>query len=159
MTSNQASTEEPMGFGERGHHQNGQGLVEFALIVTFLLILLMGVMDLGRAFYVYLVLQDAAQEGAAYGSTEAGDIAGIEARVRSGSSAPVNLSGPEVSVQVTYVDDYFPIGTICAGDAVQVTVSSNLELVTPFLGAVVGSQSIPLMASVSDTILRPPCAP
>ena len=133
--------------------------MEFALIVTFVLILLMGVMDLGRAFYVYLALQDAAQEGAAYGSIEPGDFVGIESRARTGSSAPVNLSGPEVDVQVAYVDDYYPIGAICAGDAVQVTVSSNLVLVTPFLGAVVGSQSIPLNASVSDTILRPPCAP
>src|SRR5436305_1473883 len=41
--------------GRRG--ERGQGLVEFSLMVVFLSILLMGVLDLGRAYYSYLAIK------------------------------------------------------------------------------------------------------
>ena len=63
-------------------HQRGQALVEFALGITFLLILLVGVIDLGRAFFIYISMMDAAQEGAAYGSISPLDVSGIRQRVR-----------------------------------------------------------------------------
>src|SRR2546425_13297602 len=52
----------------RHRSERGQGLVEFSLMVVFLSVLLMGVLDLGRAYFTYLALKDAAQEGAYFGS-------------------------------------------------------------------------------------------
>lgn len=46
--------------------RRGQGLVEFALSITILLLLMMGTVDLGRAFVVWLAIHDAAAEGALY---------------------------------------------------------------------------------------------
>jgi Flp pilus assembly protein TadG len=44
--------------------RRGQALVEFALIVPMLLLLVMGVVEFGRAWNVYQTLTDAAREGA-----------------------------------------------------------------------------------------------
>lgn len=43
---------------------SGQALVEFALVVPILLILVLGVIDFGRAWHAYQVITDAAREGA-----------------------------------------------------------------------------------------------
>ena len=67
-------------------NERGQSLAEMALMMSFLLILLVGVVDLGRGFFVYLALRDAAQEGALYGSTDPTNNADIEARVSNSSS-------------------------------------------------------------------------
>lgn len=138
-------------------NERGQSLVEFAMSITLLLTLLAGSLDLGRAYFVYLSLRDAAQEGAAYGAIDPTHPAIIEQRVRSTTSDPLDFSDPNVSVAVSYVDDYYPSGTLCAGDAVEVTVGLTFDIVAPFLGAIVGTQSFPLQASVQDTILRPAC--
>lgn len=45
---------------------SGQGLVEFALILPILLLLVLGALDLGRAFFVKVVLENSAREGAYY---------------------------------------------------------------------------------------------
>jgi Flp pilus assembly protein TadG len=44
--------------------RRGQALVEFALIVPMLLLLVLGVVEFGRAWNVYQTLTDAAREGA-----------------------------------------------------------------------------------------------
>jgi Flp pilus assembly protein TadG len=46
----------------RGHH--GQSLVEFALVLPLLALLLLGSVDLTRAFYYYVALQNATRETA-----------------------------------------------------------------------------------------------
>jgi Flp pilus assembly protein TadG len=46
----------------RAYH--GQSLVEFALILPLLAILFLGAVDLTRAFYYYIVLENATREGA-----------------------------------------------------------------------------------------------
>lgn len=56
--------------------EGGQALVEFALVAPILLFLLLGIVDLARAWNVYQVLTDAGREGTRYavvdnGSTEA----------------------------------------------------------------------------------------
>ena len=43
---------------------SGQAIVEFALVAPILLLLVLGIVDFGRAFYTYHVLIDAAREGA-----------------------------------------------------------------------------------------------
>jgi hypothetical protein len=44
--------------------QRSQGLVEFAIIAPVLLLLTFGIIDFGRALYMYITLQQAANEGA-----------------------------------------------------------------------------------------------
>jgi Flp pilus assembly protein TadG len=44
--------------------QRGQGLVELAVVLPFLLIILMGAIDLGRVFFAYAAISNAAYEAA-----------------------------------------------------------------------------------------------
>ena len=52
----------------RGRGQRGQSLVEFAISSIVLLLLMMGLLDLSRAFYFAVNLQGAAREGARHGA-------------------------------------------------------------------------------------------
>src|SRR6185295_4843152 len=52
----------------RREQTRGQSLVEFALVVPLLLLIFSGAVDLGRAFYNYVALENAVKEGALYGA-------------------------------------------------------------------------------------------
>src|SRR5467141_4260762 len=59
----------PMKTEPRGRRtQRGQSLVEFAISSIVLLLLMMGLLDLSRAFYYSVSLQGAAREGARHGA-------------------------------------------------------------------------------------------
>ena len=45
------------------NHQHGQSLVDFALILPLFVLLVVGVFDLGRAFFAYIAISNAAREG------------------------------------------------------------------------------------------------
>jgi Flp pilus assembly protein TadG len=60
--------------------QSGQALVEVALTLPLLLLLLMGVIELGRYAYISILVGNSARAGAAYGAQSggtSGDTAGI----------------------------------------------------------------------------------
>lgn len=52
--------------------ERGQSLVEFALALPILMILLSGLLDLGRVYFTYLTLQDSAAEAGLYLSLNPG---------------------------------------------------------------------------------------
>jgi Flp pilus assembly protein TadG len=134
--------------------EKGQSLVELAISFTILLVLLAGTIDFGRAFFTWVALRDAAQEGASYGSFNPTNSAGIESRVRNTSNTPVDLSSGDIAVTITV------IGSPClsGGNSIQVDVNyPNFPITMPFLGAILGSQTIPINATVIDTILAPTC--
>jgi len=130
--------------------ERGQSLTEAAIFITLLMIVLAGLIDLGRMYYTYLSLKDAAAEGAAYGSMAPTDLAGVEARVRGESPGGlVDWSGAAVHTSF--------IGPACRGGGVRVEVTIRYNFITPFIGSIAGSQSIPLSAEVVNTILAPEC--
>ena len=134
--------------------ERGQSLVELAISLTVILVLLAGAVDFGMAYFSFAAMQDAAQEGALYGSINPEDEAGIITRVRQASSNPIDLSDTSlVDVTVTTDPDVGP----CEGDEVKVEVVYDYPISMPFIGAIIGSQAITLNASVTDTILQPAC--
>jgi Flp pilus assembly protein TadG len=133
--------------------ERGQSLVEIAISLTVIMMLVVGAVDFSIAYFTYAALEDAAQEGALYGSINPTDTAGIITRVRDASTNPVDLSDTaEVNVQVIVT------GTACEGNPIQVEVFYDYPISMPFLGTIIGSQSIPLKATVTDTILTPICS-
>jgi hypothetical protein len=131
----------------------GQSLVELGLTLVLILTLLAGAVDLGSAFFDYIALRDAAQEGALYGSIHPTDTPGIIARIRKSSTAPVNFDNdPNVNIPQPIIT-----GAACAGGAIKVTVSYIYHLTMPFIGGILGTQTITLSADVTDTILTPKC--
>lgn len=134
--------------------ERGQSLVELALSLTVILLLLAGAVDFSMAYFSFSAMQDAAQEGALYGSVNPTDTAGIITRVRSASSNPVDLADTAlVDVVVTLPGD------ACEGNEVKVSVIYDYPISMPFIGTIIGSQKITLNASVTDTILQPVCSP
>ncbi len=144
---------------QRLNSTRGQSLIEVAVSITLLLILLAGAVDLGRVFIAYMSMRDAAQEGVAYGAVYPTYCSQITERIV--GSAP-NLFGPQtsqVSVNVGGSDcDSAAANQACIGNEITITVTNPaFPLTMPFIGAILGSQTIPLTATVHDTILRPPC--
>lgn len=58
--------------------EGGASLVEVALMLPFLGLLLLGVIDFGRAYYLSIEVQNAAEAGALYGSQNVTNITGME---------------------------------------------------------------------------------
>ncbi len=57
--------------------ERGSALVEVAVTLPVLLLLLVGVIDIGRGYYFALEVSDAAEAGALYGSLNTSDTAGM----------------------------------------------------------------------------------
>ena len=101
--------------------ERGQSIVELALAVPILLIVLMGVMDLGRAYYVLVALEDMAAEGAIYAAINPDDVTGIQARAATASSGLV-----EVESSAVRFDCPTCAGGPAGGDSLTVTVPFSL---------------------------------
>jgi len=144
----------------------GQSLLELALVLLLLLILLAGIVDLGRMMYEYLTMRDAAQEGASYGVVFPNDCAHIIDRVKH------NLPDDNymVSVEVdgldcfeSYAHDYAPGMTApdhgCSGKTVTVIIDHTTAITMPFISTYIGRNSIPMHVEIQDQIIRPVCKP
>ncbi len=141
--------------------EQGQSLVEFALGFIIMLLLLAAVADFGRAFYTYLALRDAAQEGAIYATLCPTDLAGIESRARNASRYPIDLTAANIEIDCAFQVSGNPVcGSVAAtpGSGVKVdAVFHDFTLTTPLLGSILGGQTIDIRATIQDTILRGTC--
>jgi Flp pilus assembly protein TadG len=143
------------------NRERGQSLVELAVSMLVLLYLLCGAVEFGLAFFQYVQLRDAAQEGALYGSMDPANEANIRARVRGSSNSPINLADTAlvpIDIKIDGGSVATAVGnhTACEGGALQVTVSYNHTVFMPFMSKFIGP-TIPLNAVVTDTILSPTC--
>jgi len=133
--------------------EKGQSLLEFSISLVILLVLLAGIVDLGRALFTYLALRDAAQEGALYGSYNPMDTSGIETRIGNNSNMLKDLVSAG-SILRTVTHD----GSPCTGEAIMVQVTyQNFRITMPFLGTILGRQAVDITARVTDTVLAPAC--
>lgn len=119
--------------------ERGQAVVEMAFVLPFLALLVLGGLDLGRAYYYTTALYGAAREGVILGSDHATpSVTNIKQAV---IAAAPELSLTASSVQVTYTC----VG--CYGDTtktftsnpqnqptVSVTVSWTYQPLTPLIG-------------------------
>jgi len=150
----------------RPNRERGQSLVELAISLPVILLILLGTVDFGMAIFSYAILRDAAQEGALYGSFNPDNKAEIENRARNISpqgedeifSSPVELTDSEL-VQV----EVKAIGASCQGstdgesNSLQVRVRYQYPILMPFIGTIIGSDTITLTGSATNVILQPSC--
>jgi Flp pilus assembly protein TadG len=128
-------------------HQRGQSLVEAALALPIVIMLMLGLFDLGRAFYILVEINDAADEGASYAALNFADMSGIQNRaVQSANVVAINpsdvvLTGPPASV---------------VGQPVTVTVSVSMALFTPFVSQFTGSDVLDLHGRSTHPIITLP---
>lgn len=108
--------------------EQGQSLVEFALLVPILLILLLGVLDLGRIFYVMVALKDAADEGATYAAIRPSDTDGIRLRTAEATDALVQIDPAQVVVARP--------AQLVPGAPITVTIAHAFQFFNPFVAPV-----------------------
>lgn len=131
--------------------EKGQSLVELGISFVFLMLLLGGAAEFGTAFFQYVQLKDAAQEGAIYASLYPNDTVSIESRVRGASQSPIDLQ-TDVEIFVSYPD-----GSVCEGHGVKVSVVYYHDVFMPFLPQLLGRDVILLNGEVVNTILAQDC--
>jgi Flp pilus assembly protein TadG len=126
--------------------EKGQSLVEFALILPILLIILIGVVDLGRMYYAYIIITDAAAEGATYAAINPNDISEIENRAR---AACGDIAAGVQSVQVTCPT----CPSAESGDTVTVSISYDYVVLTPFMDVLFEEGAVPIQSQSTEVIL------
>jgi Flp pilus assembly protein TadG len=136
--------------------QKGQSLLEFTAMLMFLLIVVLGIVELGRMFTIYINLRDAAEEGVIYGSLSPTDCSGITARALDNVN---NIAGVDVAITIGGVScetaAASPATYAILGNEIRVTVTlDGYTLSTPFIGSIIG-QTHNLWATITGTILRP----
>jgi Flp pilus assembly protein TadG len=63
-------------------HTYGQALLEFALIATLMITLLLGIFDFGRAYYTQVQIKNAIADAGYYSIQNPGDDAGIRTAIK-----------------------------------------------------------------------------
>lgn len=106
--------------------QNGQSLVEFALVLPLLLVLILGAMDIGRMFYTKMVLTNAAREGANYlayyPETEQDESF-------AGTYAAILNEGDSSNVEIIIEEDVSILNCCTVGSQVGVSITKTEDLV------------------------------
>jgi Flp pilus assembly protein TadG len=122
-----------------GRAQHGQTIVEFALILPIFILVLVGIIDFGRAVYASSTIQNAAREAVRVG------IVDQNATVVEGEAIEqaVALGIGGADVDVTFLDPDYTSGpcstTPDVGCIVEVEVRYAYTAATPILGNIVGT--------------------
>ncbi len=109
--------------------EDGSTLIEFALVLTLLLTLTFGMIDLARYVYTVSVVRAAAQEGARAGVIDQADAEDVQ---DAAYDKIVGLDPDQVAVDLLTP---FPLSDEAT---VEVQVTYPFEFVTPFLAAAIG---------------------
>jgi hypothetical protein len=137
--------------------EQGQSLTELAISIVVIFVILAGLVDLGRMYFHYIGMRDAAQEAASYGAVFPTHCDQIRERawVAMNSSPSVDVT---VEVDGKDCTSANPHTEACHGNALVVTLRDpNFPITMPFIGTFLGRQTISLQTTITDTILRPPC--
>lgn len=122
----------------RNDTQEGQSLVELALLLPILLLIMAGVLDLGRAFHAYVTVANAAREGARYGAFHPTDSFGIRNQVEQEAlDSGIDLGNSTVMIEADSISPGIPI---------KVTVIYSFQSVS---GLIIGHQDLQLAVSAS----------
>ncbi len=121
--------------------ERGANLVELALILPFLLLLIAAIADFGRAFNSYIVINNAAREGARFGArvdhTDLTDSYIDAAVIQEANNSGLDLTDPSVAtITIEPAWNARPANT-------PMTVTVEYTMTTFFTG-IIGLDKIPM---------------
>jgi Flp pilus assembly protein TadG len=134
--------------------ETGQALVEFTMILPIFLMLLFGLVDFGRGFYTWLLVTNAAREGARTAAVQS-DAAAIDSRIYDSFCdnypSSCGLDPSKLSISKTNVQG-------ARGSAVEIDLAYDFEFATP-LGEIMqfvsgGSITAPTISAHSSMRLE-----
>jgi hypothetical protein len=127
--------DKPAGFVRRGQSPRGMALAEFAIGLTVLLLLVFGIVDLGRAVFAYNTISNCAREGTRFAIVHgaespepvgpASNDPALENRLR--QKYALGLDGNRLSIQSSWSNS-----NNAPGSMVTITVRYNFQPATLF---------------------------
>jgi Flp pilus assembly protein TadG len=134
----------------------GQSLVELAIGFVVLLFILSGLIDLGRAYFTFVALEDGAGEAALYLSINpecryasdgaaCADPNNAEFRAKNAGSGHVDWSSATITIERP---------AIGVGEPVSVTIAYPFELITPVIPRIASASWLTLYGSANQVIIR-----
>ncbi|MCT8136521.1 pilus assembly protein [Anaerobacillus sp. CMMVII] len=117
--------------------EEGQALVEFALVFMLVALLFCGIIDFGRIFHAYLALDHAGREAARSAS-----IGGTDEEIRNTAkqtSRHLEISDTNINIQPV------PSNRV-RGVYTTVTITYHIEFITPLIGKFFPENSLKLEA-------------
>jgi len=115
--------------GRLGKEEHGQALVEMALVLPLFLLLLFGVMEMGRIGYTYITVSNAAGAGGRM-ATIGGTNPEIETAIKNAASSlsPTSLT---ITITPTLLSQRY------SGQGVTVEVTYPVQLIIPLISNVI----------------------
>jgi len=119
--------------------KKGQTVVEFALVVLLFFLLIFGVIDFGRLFFVQMSIQNAVQQAGRYAVTgnhlpdpnnPGNNLSRVDSIIKTAQDAAVGATITNVQVSSLKGGAGSAGGP---GDTVTVTVTTSLQLMTPLI--------------------------
>jgi hypothetical protein len=124
----------------RRRSSRGQGLVEFAIILPFLMLVLLMAVDFGRVFFGWVGLANASRIGASYAAAHP-DAWGVPGNPGQRDSyldqILADANALNCTLPGTIPDPVFPGGTDL-GDSAHVTLTCDFALMTPLVSQILG---------------------
>jgi len=140
--------------------EQAQSLVEMAISLIILLMLLLGAVEFSLALFQYVTIRDAAQEGALYGSIHpaAPDEAAIIQHVIKAADDVLILDAANVSIdRLGDCEGSTSVAGVPTPNYITVNVTYLHNIAYPLVGPMIGTNTIRLNASATNTILQPSC--
>lgn len=130
----------------RARRQDGQALIEAALVIPMVLLIAIGIFEFGRAYQTWQILTNAAREGARMAIVPSPDLELVQARVKQylidgqlsaeaieattitvnrNASINVTLSTGTVSVSASQVTVDYPFNFVMLGPVVRLVTPSS----------------------------------
>lgn len=147
--------------------ESGQSLVEMALGFVLFLVVVLGVLDLGRLYFIYIAMEDSAGEAALYlaingdcplACTDPGaDCSSIPVAEQSKCNDPNNafdraqhaFENLRIDWSTVTIEHQFIDATEDEDARVEVAIEYPFELLTPIISDIVGSDTFVLRAEAT----------
>jgi Flp pilus assembly protein TadG len=135
------------------HRMRGQGLVEFSLALIPFLMILMGIVDLGRGIYMNNGVAEAAREMARVTAVHPGVVLGDSAETQAVIGTQKNLvpglasPGATISFTCTNFNGVAMTGAGCRGTSTDKVVFVRVQITVPF------SVLTPILSMVAPSTL------
>lgn len=121
---------------KKDKREDGQAMVEFALILPIFLLILCGILDFGWLFYNQLSLNNACREGARYAVVNTAEDANTQAIINHIENATTTVFANDgVDIEVTYSSPNDPT----SGD-ITVSLEAEISFFTPVLSTILGEE-------------------
>ena len=147
---------------QKSRLESGQSLVEVAIGLVVLVLLLSGLLDLGRVYFTFVALEDGAGEAALYlainpqcptaaAGSQCADPNNAEYRARHAGGAEVDWSIAAIKIDIP--TDALGNSVYDVGEPVSVTIEYQFQLLTPIIPKIAGLNPLTLSTHASQVII------